>query len=218
MASSLSRTLYRSLLSNPTRLSHLSKPFCTILSSAETSDLDDPTIGPEPESESLSSDTPSPDQTQQRTIYDRPLENGIDVGIYKAILVGQVGQSPLQKRLRSGRTVTLLSVGTGGIRNNRRPLDNEDPREYANRCAVQWHRVSIYPERLGDIAMKHVVPGSILYLEGNLETKIFSDPVTGLVRRIREIAIRRHGRLVFLGKGTDAQQPTGAELKGVGYF
>lgn len=72
--------------------------------------------------------------------------------------MGMVGQPPLQKRLKSGTVVTLLSLGTGGIRNNRRPLDNEDPREYASRCSVQWHRVSIYPQKLGDIVMKHVVP------------------------------------------------------------
>lgn len=70
-----------------------------------------------------------------------------------------MGQVPVQKRLRSGRTVTLFSVGTGGIRNNRRPLDDEEPREYAERCAVQWHRVSVYPERLGGVAMKHIKPG-----------------------------------------------------------
>lgn len=34
---------------------------------------------------------------------------------------------------------------------------------------------------------------SVIYLEGNLETKVFSDPVTGLVRRVREVAIRRDG-------------------------
>uniref|UniRef100_A0A5B6YRY4 Single-stranded DNA-binding protein n=1 Tax=Davidia involucrata TaxID=16924 RepID=A0A5B6YRY4_DAVIN len=219
MASSLSRRLYRSLLSNP-KPSRLSMPFCTNLSSPETSsDSDESTLHPDPESDPVPpSSTSSSDSTQQQTYYDKPLENGLDVGIYKAILVGQVGQSPLQKRLRSGRSVTLLSVGTGGIRNNRRPLDNEEPRDYANRCAVQWHRVSIYPDRLGAIAMKHVIPGSILYLEGNLETKIFTDPITGLVRRIREIAIRRNGRLVFLGKGSDDQQPTQTELKGVGYY
>lgn len=38
---------------------------------------------------------------------------------------------------------------------------------------------------------------SILYLEGNLETKVFSDPITGLVRHIREIAIRRGGMCPF---------------------
>lgn len=73
--------------------------------------------------------------------------------------MGEVGQSPVQKKLKSGRTVTLFSVGTGGIRNNRRPLDNEDPREYANRCAVQWHRVSIYVELLGNLVIKQAQPG-----------------------------------------------------------
>lgn len=70
-----------------------------------------------------------------------------------------MGQKPLQKKLKSGMTLTMLSIGTGGIRNNRRPLDHEDPREYANRCAVQWHRVSIYPDRVGRVVMKNVVPG-----------------------------------------------------------
>lgn len=70
-----------------------------------------------------------------------------------------MGQTPVQKTLKSGVKVTLLSVGTGGIRNNRRPLDNEDPKEYANRCSVQWHRVSVYPQGLGDIVMEHATPG-----------------------------------------------------------
>ncbi|KAH7851804.1 hypothetical protein Vadar_016688 [Vaccinium darrowii] len=217
---SISRRLCHSLF-NSTNKPHPPPPphlsmrfFCT---SPETSDSDDSTVEP-PDSYSDPHTSPSP-SSEQRTFYDRPLENGLDIGVYKAILVGQVGQIPIQKRLRSGRTVTLLSVGTGGIRNNRRPLDNEEPREYANRCAVQWHRVSVYPERLGAIALKHVVPGSILYLEGNLETKIFTDQITGLVRRIREIAIRRNGRLVLIGKGDDdAEQPIQANLRGVGYY
>ena len=41
-----------------------------------------------------------------------------------------------------------------------------------------------------------------MYLEGNLETKVFSDPVTGLVRRIREVAIRQTG-MVFLQSSID---------------
>lgn len=73
--------------------------------------------------------------------------------------MGKVGHPPIQKRLRSGTVVTLLSVGTGGFRNNRRPLDNETPMEFANRHHVQWHRVSIYPQRMGDIVLKRVVPG-----------------------------------------------------------
>lgn len=227
----LSRTLCRSLLTNSKASHHhdiLPITCCTNnLSFRSISDINESSVDWDieldsnsvPNRPSLSPPSSSQSSYQTRTIYNRPLENGLDAGVYKAILVGQVGQSPLQKQLKSGRTVTLLSIGTGGIRNNRRPLANEEPREYANRCAVQWHRVSIYPQRLGDVAMKHVVPGSILYLEGNLETKIFTDPTTGLVRRIREVALRRNGRLVFLGKGEgDGQQSTQSEFKGVGYY
>ncbi|KAF8103660.1 hypothetical protein N665_0186s0028 [Sinapis alba] len=89
-----------------------------------------------------------------------------------------------------------------------------------DRCSLAelWHRVSVYPERLADLVLKNVEPGTVVYLEGNLETKIFTDPVTGLVRRIREVAIRRNGRVVFLGKAGDMQQPSSAELRGVGYY
>lgn len=215
----LPRRLCRSLLPKSKPASHYLSSMSFSTDHLSHLDDSDPTaLNSEPDSDPPLSPQASPSQTpKERTFYDRPLENGLDVGIYKAILVGQVGQMPLQKKLRSGTTVTIFSLGTGGIRNNRRPLDNEDPREYANRCAVQWHRVSVYPERLGRVVVKHVVPGSILYLEGNLETKIFTDPITGLVRRVREVAIRRNGRVVFLGKGDAAQHASQSEFKGVGY-
>ncbi|GAU19035.1 hypothetical protein TSUD_193730 [Trifolium subterraneum] len=207
---SLSRTasLYRSFLSTPALLHHIPLRFCTTTTTPFSDSNEAESAAP----------SPSPEQTE-RTFYDRPLENGLDPGIYRAILVGKVGQKPLQKKLRSGTVVTLLSIGTGGIRNNRRPLDHENPREYANRCAVQWHRVTIYPERLGNVLMKNVLPGSTLYIEGNLETKVFSDPITGLVRRVREVAVRRHGRVVFLSPGDDAdQQAQQNDLRAGKYF
>lgn len=75
---------------------------------------------------------------------------------------------------------------------------------------------------------------------------MFSDPVTGLVRRIREVAVRQNGnfvtteinnnislcvydkkfhelfllagRVVFLGKLNDAEQASKEEIKAVGYY
>ncbi|KAF5730246.1 single-stranded DNA-binding protein mitochondrial isoform X1 [Tripterygium wilfordii] len=222
---SLSRRLCRSLFSTSPKISQISVPFSTSLSSHEYSDrdysdldLDNDSVPDASEQPPQSSSASSPEGSGRKREI-RPLENGLSAGVYKAIIVGQVGQSPIKKKLRSGRSVTLFSIGTGGIRNNRRPLENEEPRDYANRCAVQWHRVSVYPERLGDIAVKHALPGSIIYLEGNLETTIFTDPITGLVRWKREIAIRRNGRLVFLCKGADDDhQPSPSEFKSVGYY
>uniref|UniRef100_A0A7C8YGX4 Single-stranded DNA-binding protein n=1 Tax=Opuntia streptacantha TaxID=393608 RepID=A0A7C8YGX4_OPUST len=225
----ISRRLCRSLLSTQRPFcyhSHIPKSWFSTGPSAPdyNSDLDEAsTLNSYPESSDSvsgesSSASSSPEPTRQRVVSEYALEGGLDVGIYKAILVGQVGQNPLQKRLKNGRMVTLTTIGTGGIRNERIPFPNEEPREYADRCNVQWHRVSIYPDKLSEIVMKHCQPGTILYIEGNLETKIFTDQITGLVRRVREIAVRRNGRVVFLGSDGEFNQPSFNELKGVGYF
>ncbi|OMO94442.1 Primosome PriB/single-strand DNA-binding protein [Corchorus capsularis] len=213
----LSRRVCRSLVSNP-RGPQLSYSFCTsttdtVTSSSESSDLD---IDSPPSESSPPSKSPN-NSNAQRRLYDTPLENGLDVGVYKAILVGQVGQTPVQKKLKMGDLITMFTVGTGGIHNYRRPYENEQPQEYANRCAVQWHRISVRSQLLGNLAMKHLVPGSIVYLEGNLETKIFADPITGLVQKRREVAIYKNGRLVILGNSENAQRPTLGEMQGAGF-
>ncbi|KAI3761248.1 hypothetical protein L1987_51660 [Smallanthus sonchifolius] len=219
MASSLCRTISRSFLcKNPNSNRHQSLLISVHRFSTETSSDSDSDSTTHPKSQSDPLPQSSDSNSRQRNTGDRPLENGLDAGIYRAILVGIVGQNAIEKKLRSGRAVTMLSIGTGGMRNNRRPLQNEEPRDYANRSMVQWHRVSIYAERLGALVAKNAVPGSTLYLEGNLETKIFNDPITGLTRRVREVAVRGDGRIVFLEKGNGGQEPHQSELKGVGYY
>ncbi|TVU46405.1 hypothetical protein EJB05_05940 [Eragrostis curvula] len=216
MAASSASILVRRLLSRPF-LSSTIRPFSTTTSSSSSSTFSASHAGPDAEADHPSADQDQESENRPRPPNTtRPLESGLDPGIYKAILVGKVGQEPIQKRLRSGRTVVLFSLGTGGIRNNRRPLDHEEPHQYADRSSVQWHRVCVYPDRLSSLALKHVKTGSVLYLEGNLETKVFSDPITGLVRRIREIAVRANGRLLFLG--SDGNAPKLGDVKGVGYF
>ncbi|CAA3023176.1 Hypothetical predicted protein [Olea europaea subsp. europaea] len=108
-----------------------------------------------------------PSSSKQRRNADRPLENGLDNGIYMAILVGQVGQIPIQKKIEEWSDGYFAFTWYWGIPNNRRPLDNEEPRDYANRSAVQWHRVSVYPERLGELAMK-------IFFQGNFQTPLLN--------------------------------------------
>ncbi|KAL8130273.1 hypothetical protein V2J09_019428 [Rumex salicifolius] len=144
------------------------------------------------------SSPPEPEASKGKPAFAQTvLEDGLDIGVYKAVLVGQIGQSPLEKKNKNGSTVVLTSVGTGGMRNERVPFPNEEPREFADRSTVQWHRVAIYHPGLGRVILSQGEPGTLVYLEGNLETRIFSDPVSGLVRRIREIAIRRNGLVVL---------------------
>lgn len=68
----LSRTLYRSLLRTPNAYHQLPLHFSTDL----VSDSEEPDSPP---------DSPAPDaaQGEEKNIVDRPLENGLDTGIYR---------------------------------------------------------------------------------------------------------------------------------------
>ena len=73
--------------------------------------------------------------------------------------MGEAGYAPSQKTMRNGSTVTMFSLGTSGMRNNRRPFENETPDEYAKRSMVQWHRVAVYQYKLGALVMKLLKKG-----------------------------------------------------------
>ena len=73
--------------------------------------------------------------------------------------MGEVGLAPVQKVLKSGRAVTIFSVGTGGMHLNRRMFDGETPEEFAERSNVQWHRVAIYQEKIGHLVLRSMKQG-----------------------------------------------------------
>lgn len=91
MASSISRRLCRTLLYTNPKLKpfNFSCSFCSkTLSSPETSESDEPTalhsVDSDTDAESPGPFSSSSNSTnQQRVVQSRPLENGLDVGIYK---------------------------------------------------------------------------------------------------------------------------------------
>jgi single-strand DNA-binding protein len=104
----LSRRLYRSLLSSNPKISQLSMPFCSSSSTTTTtttnnlsfreeeSELDGSDTHSIPNSTTSSSPssstTTSEGSSGSRMVQDRPLENGLDAGVYKvnATLYGKM--------------------------------------------------------------------------------------------------------------------------------
>ena len=69
----------------------------------------------------------------------------------QAIICGKVGQSPVQKILRNGRTVTIFTVGTGGMFDQRIVGARDLPKP------AQWHRIAVHNEILGAYAVQQLV-------------------------------------------------------------
>ncbi|KAK6119055.1 hypothetical protein DH2020_047205 [Rehmannia glutinosa] len=72
-------------------------------------------------------------------------------GVHRAILCGKVGQAPVQKILRNGKTVTTFTVGTGGMFDQRTIGANDLPKP------AQWHRIAVHNPMLGAYAVQQIV-------------------------------------------------------------
>ncbi|XP_021898867.1 single-stranded DNA-binding protein, mitochondrial [Carica papaya] len=116
-------------------------------------------------------------------------------GVHKAIICGRVGQSPVQKILRNGRTVTIFTVGTGGMFDQRIVGANNLPKP------AQWHRIAVHNEALGAYAVRQLSKNSSVYVEGDIETRVYNDTINGDVKSVPEICVRHQGKIRLIKSG-----------------
>jgi len=70
---------------------------------------------------------------------------------------------------------------------------------------TEWHRVVIFNERLAEIAQKYLRKGSTVYIEGQLQTRKWTDQ-SGQEKYSTEVVLQRfRGELTMLGSRGDSQ-------------
>ena len=119
--------------------------------------------------------------------------------INKVILVGNLGRDPEARNMPSGGKVVSFSIATSESWNDKASGERKEK--------TQWHRIAIFNEKLGEIAEKYLKKGSKVYLEGQVESRKFTDK-DGNERETTEIVLGRfRGELTLLdarGGGGDA--------------
>ncbi|KQK05490.1 single-stranded DNA-binding protein, mitochondrial [Brachypodium distachyon] len=128
-------------------------------------------------------------------------------GVHRAILCGKVGQVPVQKILRNGRTITVFTIGTGGMFDQRVVESADVPKP------AQWHRIAVHNEQLGAYAVQKLVKNSAVYIEGDIETRVYNDSINDQVKNIPEICIRRDGKIRLVKSGESASSISLDELR-----
>lgn len=122
--------------------------------------------------------------------------------VNKVILVGNLGRDPEVRHLQDGAKVVQLSVAT-----------NESWKDKATgerRDRTEWHRVVIFNEKLAEVAEKFLKKGSKIYVEGQLQTRKWTDNNTHTERYSTEVVLSRfRGELTILdarnGEGGSSQ-------------
>ena len=101
--------------------------------------------------------------------------------VNKVILVGNLGKDPEVRRMQNGNPVVNLSVATS---ENWRDKATGERKE-----KTEWHRVVIFSEGLAKVAEQYLKKGSKVYIEGQLQTRKWTDQ-SGVEKYSTEVVLQ----------------------------
>jgi len=134
--------------------------------------------------------------------------------INKVILVGNLGNDPDVRTMQSGSKVCNLSIATSESWKDRNTGERKE--------RTEWHRVVIFNEPIAKVAENYLRKGSKVYLEGQLETRKWTDQ-SGVEKYTTEVVLRPYtGQLTMLdsaggGAGAGGGFGGGAQQSGGGF-
>ena len=114
--------------------------------------------------------------------------------VNKVILVGNLGKDPEVRRMTSGDAVVNLSIATSESWRDKASGERKEKTE--------WHRVVIFNKNLAEVAEKYLRKGAKVYVEGQLQTRKWTDK-DGAEKYSTEVVLQNfRGELTMLdGKG-----------------
>lgn len=116
--------------------------------------------------------------------------------VNKVILIGNLGKDPEVRNSPEGGKIVTFSIATSETWKDKATGERKDKTE--------WHRVVVFNEKIGEIAERYLRKGSKVYLEGQLQTRKWTDQ-QGVERYMTETVIGRfRGELTLLdSKGSN---------------
>jgi single-strand DNA-binding protein len=124
--------------------------------------------------------------------------------VNKVILVGNLGRDPEIRSMNSGDKVCNLSLATSERWKDRNSGEQQE--------RTEWHRVVVFDQKLIEVCEKYVKKGSKLFIEGQLQTRKWTDQ-QGVEKYSTEVVLQRfRGELTMLdsrgggGGGYEAEQ------------
>jgi single-strand DNA-binding protein len=125
--------------------------------------------------------------------------------VNKVILIGNLGRDPEVRRTNNGDAVVSFSLACSESWRDKSTGERKD--------RTEWVNVVIFNENIGKVAEQYCKKGSKVYLEGQLQTREFTDK-DGNQRKVTEVVLQRfRGELTLLdsranGEGSSVREQT----------
>ena len=123
--------------------------------------------------------------------------------VNKVTLLGNVGKDPEIRNMQSGDRVATFSVATSESWKSK----NGEKKE-----KTQWHNIVVFNQPLIKVIESYVTKGSKIYLEGQLETRKYTDN-NGVDKYVTEVVLKPYrGEIVLLGSKGEKPMDTENDL------
>ena len=110
--------------------------------------------------------------------------------VNKVILVGNLGKDPDVRRTQDGKAIVSFSIATAERWTDKATGDRKEKTE--------WHNVVIFNDAIAKVAEQYLRKGSKCYVEGQLQTRKWTDR-DGVDRYSTEVVLQAYrGELVLL--------------------
>ncbi len=122
----------------------------------------------------------------------------------KVLLIGNLGADPEVRRLQDGKAVVNLRIATSESWRDKSSGERKEKTE--------WHKVVIFNENLAKVAENYLKKGSKVYIEGQIQTRKYTDK-DNIERYSTEIVLQNfNGTLTMLdGRSGGAGDAAGGE-------
>lgn len=128
--------------------------------------------------------------------------------VNKVILIGNLGFDPEVRMMQSGDKVCSLRIATSESWKDKATGERKE--------RTEWHRVSIFNQGIASVAERYLKKGSKVYIEGQLETRKYTDK-DGAEKYSTEVVLRPYRGELTLLDGRGGGENTGASDYGSDY-
>ena len=104
--------------------------------------------------------------------------------VNKVILIGNLGRDPEIRATQDGREIANLAIATSESWKDRNTGERKE--------RTEWHRVVIFNEGLVNVTKNYLHKGSKVYIEGQLQTRKWTDK-DGQEKYSTEVVLQGYG-------------------------
>lgn len=123
----------------------------------------------------------------------------MSASLNKVLIIGNLGKDPVVRHTKDGRPIANFSIATSESWKDKTSGERRDKTE--------WHSVVIFNEGLAKVAERYLRKGSKVYIEGQLQTRKWTDS-DGAERYTTEVILTGFGASLVLldGKNRNASE------------